>query len=227
MATLLSLRTSVRDRLDEAVAIHWSDAQLNSWINEGARDIARRTETLQDKEVIAVLANTREYTIPASVLRIHRAEFKVTGDNNIYPLEFRAFNAMDSIWWTQQGVTTSTPLLYTVWGSNPNNKVVIYPVPAQAGALTLFVYRLPVVAEEDGDEVEVPGGWDDLCVDYAEYHALRRDRDPRWQEAKTLYEERIADFYDLSRHWVDQGGIITPDSPIGPPAWLVYDQPNW
>ena len=32
----------MRDRLDETVAGQWSDAQLRRWINEGARDMARR-----------------------------------------------------------------------------------------------------------------------------------------------------------------------------------------
>ena len=34
MATLLELRTRVRDYLDEPVAAFWTDAQLNNWINQ-------------------------------------------------------------------------------------------------------------------------------------------------------------------------------------------------
>lgn len=228
MTTQAQLLTRIRDRLDEATATMWSDDQLRTWINEGARDLARRTETLLDRDTIPVIAGTREYSVPTDVLKINRAEYYVSATDSIYPLEYRQFNAMDAVWHTQQAINSGTPIYFTTWGFPPNAKVILYPTPSVAGTLRLFVYRLPAelatsTSADANTTVEVPAGWDDLVIDYVEYTALRRDRDPRWQEAKQLYEERINDFWNLSRELSDQGGVITPYSDYGLPAWLIHD----
>lgn len=221
MTTLATFRTRIRDRLDEASARFWTDAQLNTWINEAAEDIARRTETIQDYDDLSVLAGTREYTLDDDVLRVYRAEYIPTGQSERYPLEYRAMNAMDAIWQNQQAISAGVPSYYTIWGFSPANKIVLYPTPSLAGTLKTYVYRLPTPTTTDGNTIEVPSGWDSLVIDYAEYSALRKDRDPRWQEAKQLYEEHLADMYDMTRQWTDQLGVITPSVPHGLPQWLV------
>lgn len=222
-----ALITSIRDRLDETIPTFWSDAQICRWINEALLDVARRTETIQDRDDVSVSAGTREYSLPTDCLRVYRVEFRATGASEAYPLEFRQFNAMDAIWGTSQEITTGMPVLYTIWGYSPSNKIVLYPVPAVAGSIKVFNYRLPAELATNGSAasttVEIPNGWESLIVDYAEYSALRRDRDPRWQEAKQLYEQHLQELWELSRTWSDQGNVITPEAGIGIPAWLVYD----
>lgn len=222
MTTLLQFRTLIRDRLDEPTARFWTDTQLNSWINEAAADIARRTETLQDRQTQSVVANTREYSLDANVLRVYRVEYIPTGAGQpTYPLEYRQFNALDSIWHTQSALTTGTPCYFTIWGFSPTNKIILYPTPTRAGTLRVYVYRLPTATTTDGTTIEVPAGWDSLVIDYAEYSALRKDRDPRWSEARSLYESRLADMWDMTRQYSDQMSVITPDVPLGLPQWLV------
>ena len=54
MATQATYLTNIRNKLDETTSGQWSDAELRTWINEAARDIARRTESLQTYEEINV-----------------------------------------------------------------------------------------------------------------------------------------------------------------------------
>lgn len=222
MTTLATIVTMARERLDEATATFWTTTELERWANDGLRDIARRCELLQDRDDITVVAGTREYTAPSDVIRIHRVELRITGDSSVYPLEYADFNNMDAVWWNQQAITQGTPIYYTTWGFPPTLKIVLYPTPSAGGTLKVFNYRMPATATS-ASEIELPTGWDDVLVDYIEYCALRKDRDPRWQEAKQLYEQRLSDLYDLTRRWTDQAGHITPGYHGGAPLWLTHD----
>lgn len=223
MTTQAQILLAVRERLDEATAGEWSDAELRRWINQGANDIARRTETLHTVVTSATIVGDSTYTAPADTIRISRVEWTPNNTDNIYPLEYRDFNAMDPIWWTNQASTSSNPQYWTTSGFPPSLTIRLYPVPSSTGFINVFYYRYPTQLATDGsdanDTVELPTGWDDIVVDYVEYTALRKDRDPRWQEAKQLYEQHVDEVFALSRRWTDQPGIITPDTP-NVPAWL-------
>lgn len=218
--TLATIREDVRDRIDETAARRWTDAQLNRWINEGAIDIARRTEVLQAKQDITAVAGTQEYTLPTDMIRVHRIEFTPTGSTSTYTPEYRDFNSMDGVWWSQKTSRRGTPVLYTVWGFPPTAKLVLYPTPDPGGTITVYYYRLPVEAAADANSPELPEGWHDLLADYAEYKALRRDADPRWREAKQIFEENLGNLFDVTRRWTDQVGTIdTATTTL--PGWLV------
>lgn len=222
--TQAQLLTAARERLNEPTQTHYLDTELRRWINDGAKDLCRRTEILQTRSTITAVVGTREYTLPTNVIRVYRATYTPTGSSQpVYPLEYRDFNNMDAIWWTQQAVTSSTPHLFTMWGYPPALKLIVYPIPSVAGTIEMFYYALPTELATDTSQVAftlgIPEGWDDPVVDYVEYMALRKDRDPRWQEAKALYEEHVATLYDLSRRWSDQAGMVTPETPFLP-AWL-------
>ena len=60
-ATLGTLLTRTRDRLDESSARHWSDARLRDWIMDGLEDIAREAECLLATGTIAAVAGTQTY----------------------------------------------------------------------------------------------------------------------------------------------------------------------
>lgn len=228
MATQAAVLTEIRNRLAEVTASFFTDAMLRAWINEGANDLVRRTETLQTRTVIDVDSGTREYTAPTDVIRINRVEWYADNETQKYALEYRDWQNMDAIWYTQQAVTTARPVYWTAWGFPPSLKIVLYPVPYTDGNIEVFYYRLPTQLATDGSAagstVEVPQGWENCVADYAEYMALRRDRDQRWQESKGLYEEHVAELFDLSRRWTDQAGQVVPSMPMGP-WWLYSDGP--
>lgn len=98
---LSAARTLVRERVDEPSARFYSDTELNHWINEGCKDLARRTQSVQTSATQFVTINVQSYTAPTDVIRILRIEFEPTGAGNTYPLEYRDFNNMDEVWWTR------------------------------------------------------------------------------------------------------------------------------
>lgn len=219
MATLLEARTDVRAHLGEITARQWTDAQLNVWINEGLRDIARRTETIQSfNATIATVAGTPEYTALADMLRIHRIEYVPTG-GPVYPVQLTTYDELDQVWGLYPNTTNGIPVYAALWGFPPAVKIRLYPVPSAAGVLNVFYYRLPAVAAADGTTLEVLAGYEDLIVLYCEYVARRKDRDPSWQDAKVLYEERVALMVETTRQWHDQARTITVGS-NAVPAWL-------
>lgn len=225
MTTQAEFLTKVRQTLKEPVAVAWSDVELRDYINQGAADIARRTETLQTMGTVAAVEGTREYTLPANVLRVHKVEYKPDGSERIYPMEYSDLHAMDAMWYTQQSISKGTCQAYTLWGYPPALKLVVYPTPSLPGVFRVHYYAMPAAVATDGtgsgSTVTVPSGWDDLVVEYAVYLAFRRDVSPRWQEHKSAYEEHVDDMLSRTRRWSDQGGSIVPNTGQMLPSWLV------
>lgn len=226
-AVLSTLLANARSMLDEvATPRFWSDAELTVWLNEGVRDIARRSETLQSfHSTIPVVAGTPKYALPASVIRISRVEFKPTGQTQLYPLHGRTYQEMDQIWGTQQLSQSSYPMFFVIWGTpgvaeaTSILNIQLFPVPSQAGTLNVFFYRLPTPMAAAGDPAEIPEGWEDLLVDYCEYRAKRKDKDPQWKEAKDEYEEKVFMLIDQTRQWHESARTFMTAS--GPqPGWL-------
>lgn len=206
--TLGLIATMVRDRLDELVPAFWTEEQIRRWINEGCQDIARRSQTLQTSSTISAVAGTQSYTLPATVLQVNRIEYKRTGDSNVYALEFRENNTMDPIWFLGKTIHRATPTYYTTWGYPPTVTMLLYPTPDAAGTITVYYYKqatqLATDGSADSSSVDIPQGWEDLLIDYAEYSALRKDGDPTWKDAKSIYEQKLDEFIKLTRQWSDQ-----------------------
>ena len=91
--TLAEIRTQVRKRLGETTSAFWTDAELNTYINLGLKDLSWRTKCLRANgsfgaiscESSTVSAKSNEYTV-SSVLSedcyaITEAYFKVDGED--------------------------------------------------------------------------------------------------------------------------------------------------
>lgn len=224
MATMGDVLEQVRDRLDEATAHQWTDEQLRRWINEGVRDVARRSEALMITDDVAGVIGTHEYTLPGDIVRIHRVEWRPTS-GGVYTMQFVALKDGDALWSTMQETSQGTPSVWSLWGFSPALKLKVYPTPAEAGSFKVWSYQMPAnlsdTGSADGTTLSIPTGWEDLVSDYAEYHALRKDRDPAWQEAKAIYDEHLLDLVATAQQWTDQATSITPSGNMVP-DWLAF-----
>jgi uncharacterized protein DUF6682 len=227
--TQAQLITAVRDRLDEATEGEWTDKNLRRWINQGCRDLCRDLEVLDSTTVFAMTAGDGTQTGPSDMIRCSHAEWQNDSDTSVYPLQWRDFNAMDPIWFADRAVTSSRPQFFTITGFVPTTQFRLYPIPAEDGNLSIKYYRLPVelavdTAANANTTLDIPEGWDDAVESYVEYMALRKDRDPRWQEAKSLYDETKEQLRGLSRSLSNQPGQVVPQvAGGGLPGWLVDD----
>lgn len=225
--TLAQLRSDVRSRLDESTATFWSDAELTRWVNEGQNDIARRAECLRATDDIAVTAGTQTYDGPTDLVRATAMEWHPSTSSAIHPLTYRDKHSADSLWGTTQGTMDGTPMIWTSWGAPPTLTIQVYPTPIEDGELKLFYYKLPTELTTDTDNVGVPTGWEDLVTEYATMHALRKDGDPRWQEAFQLYTDHLNHLLETALRFNDQAGQIDDVHGVMAPTWLYMGNGDW
>lgn len=166
----------------------------------------------------------------SDVLRITRVEFQVANDaSQIYPLEWQTQAYMDQIWNINQISTMSYPAYWTTRGFPGGTGrsafvIQLYPQPAQGGQLNIFYYRLPArigdPAAATGNvanynaTIDVIEGWDDLVVDYAVMQGLLKARNPDFQTAQQLYEVKLQNLIDNTRHVSDQAQFMSYDNMV-------------
>lgn len=228
MTTLVSeYLAEIREMIDEPVASRWSDMSLRRGINNALKDIARTTHHIRDRITVTMVANQAEYTIPENVLEIEDGWY-LPGDGQYIPLVARQFEGMNAVWGSRQNQTGGYPQLFTVWGSSPNLKLRLYPVPSVNGhTVSLMIVRYPTLIDingaNDGSNIDFPDAWSEAIVAYCEYRALRQDRDGRWQEAYARYQE-IRDQLVVIGDYLNANRDIVPDPYTtvgGVPRWLA------
>lgn len=218
--TLGTAAAAVRERLDESSARQWTDVSIRRWLQEGAKDAARRTFALMDQLDVTLVANTAEYTLSATlgpqILQINQVEWLPGGsDTRRIALRGRNRENMPSVWGHSQEQTRGEPLFYTVWGNPPALKLRLYPAPSINSTARLFIARLPTPllndGTNDGSNLDFPEGWVEILYDYCEYRALRKDEDPRWQESKQLYDENVQQMMTAADSYLRDNAFIVDE----------------
>jgi hypothetical protein len=230
-ATLTQLETNCESMLDEIFGgtnqfRMWSAAELVVWLNEGCRDIARRTEDLQvfDTAVNAT-PGLAKYALPADTIRVHRVEFAPVGSTLVYPMRPATIDEMDPVIGINPARQSSYPYYFFMWGYPPNLVMQVFPVPSQRGTFNIYRYKMPAALVNAGDIADIPNGWEDLLVTYVEYRARRKNRDPLWSDVKNEYEEKLAQLIEVTQTWHDAQRFIITQSGLGIPSWLY--EPSW
>jgi len=221
--TLLQARTEVRALLDESSANFWTDDQINSWLNQGCEDIARRAEILWQEVPINVTPLIQSYPFPADFLNVHRAEFTLVqngvSSDQTFNLEYRGINQMDEIWGILHSLPAAWPQYFTIRGNSVLGfYLTMYPSPGSSGVLLVYYYRQAVAATSDMTNLDIMPGWEDIVYDYAFYKAKRKAQDPQWQQGLQLYEKNLQMMIDKTRNMTDQGEQITTVIP----QWPIY-----
>ena len=221
--TLTAATTEVRSLLAETTAAFWTDAQIQSWINQGCQDVARRAENLWEEVNINVTALNQMYPFPNNFLNAHRAEFTLTGSDQTYGLDYRGINTMDEIWGILHSLPAAWPQYFTIRGNSAVGfYLVMYPSPGSDGTLLVSYYRSANNVTVGTQNIDVQPGWEDIVFDYAVYKAKRASQDPTWQEAFQLYNGNLQQMLDKTRNMTDQGENITSGNP-GFPAYAYGD----
>lgn len=220
MAVLMSTAiTEVRALLDESTAAFWTNAQLQSWINQGCEDVARRAEVLWQEVNLNVVPQQQFYAFPLDFLNAHRAEFSPTNSSQTFALEYRGINQMDEMWGILHSLPAAWPQYFTIRQNQATGYfLMLYPSPGNAGTLTVYYYRQAVAQTNTAGPIDTQSGWEDIIYDYAIFKALRAAKDSTWQDAFQLYEKNLVALIEKSRNMTDQGEAIT----TGASQWPIY-----
>lgn len=218
----------VRRKLNELNADRFPDSHIKEWLNEAADDAARRTWCLRAESTVAVIANQQEYSnTPSDLLSLNAVQYTPTANPNAaYPLQYIDRQSLHLLTGTNINSAPGGPGIYWTWGFPPELAVSLYPIPTEAGSITLFYYKTfaPLDTETTADEatdLPFPGGWDSMLINYCVSEALLSDKDSRNTEYRQFYEQALTGLAETATRFVDQGGIITPSGSHVPS--YIYD----
>ena len=164
--TLGELRSALRSRLaDVSPDYLWSDAELNSFLNQATDEACIRARLIVDSTSvvvtsIAVAAGVNQYPIHKSVFFIDRA-FDLGSKRELTKIGHDEMDEKFLKWPDDTGIPTRFLLdmnYYHVPGAEEHtHKMTIYPTPLASSTIQLTVFRLPLEAmESDGDTPEIP-----------------------------------------------------------------------
>jgi hypothetical protein len=230
--TLLTARTEVRSIIDEPIEQYWSDAELNSWINQACEETQRNAEWARKQGTLAATAAVQAYVAPTDLVRIYRLEFVPTNQTAYtYSLDFRGYNEMDAAWGNLKTLPSAYPQLYTLW-NNPDDsdptvkglQILLYPVPQVAGTLNVYYYRSIIPAVNDTDDIDILVGWETMIYDWAAGRALRKDADPRFREYQADWTQKLQDLTARSRLYTDQANWFSTGQQNYNPLFLDLEE---
>ncbi len=117
--TAASAITKIRYYINEPVESTWSDTEILGWINDAQTDIVSRTQCLETKEQLALVAYQTEYLITSSYIAVTAVHYSPT--DNVAKGLIRGHMSQTG----HTGIQgTSEPNRWYEW----NGKVGIYPV---------------------------------------------------------------------------------------------------
>ena len=220
--------------LNEPTAARWTDSELQRYINDAQRDIARRIPWYRKKDTATATATTQEHNAPSDAQLIYDVSWTETGTSRVIPLEMFDFKNIAFSAGTALTTAAGMPRYYWTWGypGTSTFKVNLMPTPGVAGTLTYHYIGSPadhaITTTAQTGSVIVPLGYEDAVTLYVVYSALMADADPRWQEYKQLYEQAMAALEETAIRYSPNPGAIMGPMSNGPSAGVgYYDEDGW
>ncbi len=170
MTTRAELRARIRAELNDAGAVPlWGNGQLDQWITEGLRALARDGVGLEKATTLASVAEQASYALPADVVEVLRVEHPAGFFRK--PVPFAAGDvAPEAELFPSDAGLRPGELLYDVYGG----QLVLSPAPDGSGEAIVVRY-VGAYAEPSGDGsvLDVAARDEDALVLWACARALR------------------------------------------------------
>lgn len=214
------LREAARDRLDDwAEPPGWSDAELNSWIDEAIREASLRTGLNTETVLVTTPADVGALPLPERIAYIHAVRWQpnpLSSPNQSRPLMRVSRQEMD-MRWSDWRTASGDPVRYAVKGRS----FLISPKPTTAGELEVYADVYPPALERDSDEPDINPILHRSLLEWVIYRAgQKRDVDfnlpnPEQYEANftRTFGPRASE--RTRQGWLESGGIDT----LSPSAW--------
>jgi len=188
MTTLAELRDLVLQRVDMVNTNFISDAELNSWINQGADTVYDLiVQTYEDYYTnsfqFTIASNEDGYTLPDSVYKIRGLDFQVSGDwLTVHRFTMAERNRANRQ--INRGLLGFTNIKYK-WIGN-----TIKIIPAEQAAGTYQCWYIPNITPLTNDSDELPvdiDRWKELVIAEAGVKCLiKEESDPSGLEKELM-----------------------------------------
>ncbi len=204
--TLANLRTGVRVYLDESAQTDFLDSEVDRSINYAYQDLA--SEVVEVYEgfyltttpiYITTVANTREYSLDSSLIKIQRVEINYKpSDSNNKPMRALALKLDELPRALSDTATGSSGLFncgYYVTGNQSAQIIGLVPAPTEGGtnAVSVWGVQMPSDLSASTDPVVIP--YADRYSSLIELHAaailLRKGQQEEAAAARYMQEYMI------------------------------------
>lgn len=128
--TRAEIRNMARKRLGETIGAFWSDAELNSWINEAGEDCAFKTKSIRTNAYFTTVEDQQDYvlsTIAPNIYSVLDVYLKINGDTwkKLQPIANR--QDMDLQYQGWMNANAAAP--YAYYYDREENNLLLHPKP--------------------------------------------------------------------------------------------------
>lgn len=236
------MRLEVRRAIDELTAEFWTDAEINDWLNEGAKTLVAIAQPLQMMTQFNTIANQQEYVLNPDIDEIFSVNFN--DGSNLYQLE--PCDAKSVQWGTPSTSTYPTHfylrfqslatgghaqsgiILGPVSDDNaePQMTLGLHPSPQVTGkAVTISYYARHVLMTNDLQVPQIPVEFHRGIVYYAVAQA--KVKDEAYAESDK-FMEKFSNYAEKLRDKVISGGqemrfpkVTDRDTVLSPPGDII------
>jgi hypothetical protein len=216
------IRSAIRDKarmaLGETTASFWTDAQLNTWINDGIRDISWRTKCLKKDSLGTSVTDQGEYALLTmfptlyEMLELYFYDVTTTSWLRLTQTNRKALDKDIPGW---MSTDSSLPQKYII--NREENYLYLWPPPSsdyESGTgfgvnyIKGFYCYEPTDLSTDGSTPEIPATLHDAIVEYVKIVGFEsRGMGDRANNSRQLYISMIKD-YVIERSREDDEEII-------------------
>jgi len=189
MTVLSDYRLECRRLLHDATANFWSDAELNTFINDGRNKLVADTRCLRTLVTVSLTTGQETYPISAVTTLLGKQAFDILNVTVIWgqmrvplvQMSWTEFNSKLRSWVTNQ----SRPAAMAKMGASAGT-IYVQPVPDQTYSSEWDVCYLPATLVDDTTVEELVYPWTSPIAYYACYKAKLKEQS--YGEAKTFQE---------------------------------------
>ncbi len=168
MTALSTIRANLRIRLIESTAQFYTDAELNTYINQGYIEYCRKTEAIERVKAYPLVANQYDYALPSNILKVSslwwRDQYKVE------PLDELYFYLKYGASWPQ--AFSDRPKAYRIFPYNSKIRLNGYPSAASEASTVNGVHSSSVTTISVTDSSEFgERGYAIIGTEQVQYYA--------------------------------------------------------
>lgn len=170
--------TRVRRKFGDEAAVQVSNDDVIRWINDGQVEIVKRNDgALQKSDVVNLVANQSQYTLPADLLILRTLRYKFADMQSFTRLKYQSMQQFDETMdgWDGTLVTADHPQYFTMF----EGKAILFPTPGQSmtGGLKALYNQKPTDVVNLMDSLALPLIYHNTIEKYCMWQASLMDED--------------------------------------------------